>query len=1602
MNNQTDFLNILLGGKASIEEENIKSLCADFAIILKEAIKNDFIKNEAEVNTIQKIFEAVIPSQLVCDLMKEISADLFYEFGMYLNENHDANLEQIIHNYLNVFRYSEFLERIYDERKWDDIIYNLIVASNFTVEKLFNQRNNDYGNKTLFKILKGSKEINYTWDSIYREVEKYSAAFAAQMLEHPEENFKTAFLLENSLQMVKLDLACLTSGIVNVMIPANSVPHHISYILNITEAGLLFVTDEKQLAKIKSIKNELTHLRKVVLLEGKSAEDWIISFDEFLNSASANQKEFLENLRSKTTALSTATIMFTSGTTGEPKGIVFSQVNIVYKRFCRAMALPKINDGDRYLAFLPLFHTFGRYLEMMGAIFWGAEYVFMENPSAETMVANMQQVKPSIFISIPKKWMQLYEIITSEVDIEFEDEEAIKNKVHEITGGNLKWGLSAAGYLPPDIFMFFQKYGIELMSGFGMTEATGGITMTPPGQYIQNSLGKELPGIEIKVAEDGELLIRGNYVMMGYYGESYEETFGSEGWFATGDIMKRDDTGFIEIIDRKKEIYKNIKGETIAPQKIENLFRDFDLVKQVFLVGDHKSFNTVLIYPNYESEKIKVAEFDESLRRDYYSSVVAAVNNFLAPFERIVDFRIIDRPISDKYNELTPKSTYKRRVIEDNFSKVIDEMYEKDHIDLYVSGLDIRIPNWFMREKGCLSGDIKLIDGKIVIKKLNTKLEVSIIDKEKSLIRIGSYIYKITSRYIDLQIFLTNPVYWVGNYALLKFTGDSVFQWYRQSDRDNKIEFYNTADIIEQNEIEFLKLQKIDSENEISLNGLNAAVIQLQSGEEEYSLFAANYLNKLMLDDTIPIFKLAKNILMRPQLSTYLNVRRRMFLIASKYLKTGELNSLFDTYLLRDKNLFDDSVINEFVQNGKGIEYLETVEEQIQKEFEFTLRSFSEGGRKLSKKDLRNSSLTGLLNLLCTLGIRHPARYKKVRQIFVRYQLIKDWNEVSELTKNLRTKVRNEFRAWLGENKRVAVDIETGEEYGWEDVLTFEPDISAEDKIRMLKAISELPVLREAIFLFSKGIIIQLNNILPSGIWISHIGDFDYKSSYRVTVQTRFQGAFELIINLNKKLKLEDVQEEVNWQILSGSRVSGQTLAEDFGGYWEEYDLWSEEYVSGDTVQKFIKRSIRKKDEQEIRLYHLWPFFVWNATTAYYNFWKLTGYRMMIEKPSYQNIIIPSHDYQTGTRLVSISYRIESDSIYVFLQKLNEYFIKATENEFPFLRRDTIWNYVFSGIINAEGTEKGLKVLYGLLNEKKKLYELENSTQVEVGLKEFLSNIEINGFLPKRLYFAIKRFHRWFKLNNDATSSAQAEMLQELYETYRLSDVELSFPATRTRFFYETVFQNSSKNLRSILKEIITEQRRKEISNEDALSKFSNIKNELKISSDEEYFISRLTYPHLKPADFAELIYSKSEGAPSVNLVVQYQDYDGNPFSIRKPVSPKEISRLHQLFIEENLMVTFKAEHQFLVAISDRGYIIGGLFYYRSTKNTVHMDKIVVSERYRRLGISDKLMNELFNRLLAERTDYVTTGFFRPEYFYKFGFKIEKKYTGLVKELKKS
>ena len=1578
----------LQAGKAALEQSEIDDLIINLRIELSRSVSGNQLINEQNAEQWQSVFEGLFSSELANPFMESMDKDLFFTFGEYLasfSVQPNEKIVTIIHNYLNLFRNSPFLQKIYNERRWDNLIHTLIVQSNYTFDVLFNQRVNQYKKKNLFRIIKDDYTIDYNWQKTSEMVYNYRSSINHILFEIESENKIVAFLLENSLDMVMLDLACLTSGIVNAMIPANSVSEHISFILNQTKAPILFADDEKQLAKIRSIKKETPFLKTVVMLKGNAAEDWVISFDEF--KAMASGHNIKTDIQIKPDSL--ATLMYTSGTTGEPKGIMFSHTNIVYKRFCRAMAIPGISDADRYLAFLPLYHTFGRWLEMTGAIFWGAEYCFMENPSVETMIDNMRLVKPTIFISIPKKWIQLYEYITARIDVEVDDDEKIKKAVVNATGGELKWGLSAAGFLPPDIFKFLQRYGVELMSGFGMTEATGGITMTPAFQYRENSLGKALPGIEIKLGEDGEILIRGPYVMLNYYNQSLDETFDADGWLATGDIMRMDKDGFIEIIDRKKEIYKNIKGETIAPQKIENLFRDFEFVKQVFLVGDHRPFNTVLIFPDLKSESSPLLNMDEQQRQEYFSTVIVSVNNFLAPFERILDFRIIARAFDDANHELTPKGTYKRRVIEKNFEELIQSMYQKDHISLPLGKYEVKIPNWFLREKGALSRDVFLRENIISIPKLHSSLIIKIVNDEENIFQIGNYAYRINTKQIDLQDILTNPFYWLGNVKLVEFAGLGIFRWYRKTEAEKDIDFVERIISVENDDQTRNSFLEILTAREVSILGLHFAMVMLQSEQSDDNYKAIKYFSEILKDSKSTHYKLAVELALRPELIIEISIKRKMFLASLQTLKKDNFRKLLDLYTSVDHNFLNNELIIGINNVSRGDDNLKEIESVIQNQISLIT----------SETNLDNTSIPNLLELLVSYGIYHPSSYQRIRRLFLQHELYGSTKDLRNAGLLSRMEIRKQFTTWLGENRRVAIDPETGEEYYWKDVLIFDQAISESDQEILTKAISETQIIREAIFLFTGSVLISLNNILPSGVWISKYTESESRSAFRVTVQTRFQGGFDIAIHLNHSEPSEMIQEEIKWKVIAGTELNGEKLAAKLGGLWEEYNLWTEEFVGDESVERFIRREYKRNDEVTFeKLRNLWKFFVWNAASAYVKFWKLSDMKMELTDTTPDGLIVSPHDYQTGCIITSFSKRRKTESTLAFIINFYESFVKQTEEKYPQIKKASVWNAIFSGIIEAEGIDNGISLINKFRRELGSS-DIIKKEEIISRINSFIHNIKNHGYLPKQLYFAVKRFHRWYMLNRSASLSAQAEMIYELYETYRLFDLEEQYPAARTRFFLETVFYNSPQRFKDVLRELVSKQRHRKISKEESLNLINALHFEFELDEKETYFITRLGYPHLKPSDSAALLTIKSSIASQPNLVVQLQDDDGNIYTIRNPINPKEISKLHQLYLEANLNVNFRPEHQFLVAVSERGFIIGGAFYYRSDEDTVHMEKIVMSNRYRRKGISEGIMNELFSRIKSENIKFVTTGFFRPEYFYRFGFKIERKYSGLVKEL---
>jgi long-subunit acyl-CoA synthetase (AMP-forming)/GNAT superfamily N-acetyltransferase len=1475
---------------------------------------------------------------------------------------------------LDLVRRSPILRRITTENlvaEWTDRITALIDASHYTFGAMLRQRCETYGGRPLLQ-LNGHPPQSISWRQVGGRVDLIARGLLA--VSQATASAPVAILSENRLEMALVDLACLANGIVNVVIPASASELDVAFILRHSGAGTVIVSDGEQLRKVLSARNDLPELQTLIAFEHEAARTRdVLPFEAILEQAGKVSPAQLAEHRDSVRIDDLATIMYTSGTTGTPKGIMFSHRNLVSKRFARAIALPEIGEEDRFLCYLPLFHTFGRFLELCGCIFWGATYCFAESPAISTIIQQMQELRPTVFISIPMKWMQLYEQICRQVDIEIDSDQAILAATRKVTGGQLRWGLSAAGYLDPEIFRFFQRQGVELMSGFGMTEATGGITMTPPGQYRPGSLGKALPGIELALAEDGELKIRGPYVMTGYLNlPDGEGSFDEEGWFPTGDLMEADEDGFLSIVDRKKEIYKNAKGETIAPQKIENLFRDFESVGRVFLVGDHRPCNTALIYPNPDFTEIDLTAMSAGERRSHFASLVVSANAFLAPYERIVDFALIDRDFDQARRELTAKGTFRRRTIEESFASTIALLYRRTTVT--VGGLEVDFPNWLFQVLGITTQDLSVVGDQLRLASISTALTLRLV--EPGTARIGSAFYRIEKERLDVGMLLTTPRLWIGNAELVAFAPLSPEQRRRRRVTAG-IEWSRSLLSAEPAESDREAARALLHRQSVDLLELHQLALLLSAPEANDGVLAVRVLDHLLGFCEGEPRETILHLLRRIAGSDQEEVVRRAFQVLLPVEHQQRLAGTVESFLDGDLQVLDTETIAVLVERDLQPECLTALCDATER--------YCSAPWPLTRKVI--DTACSLLQLLAEYGAAHPTRYRRLRAVLTTVAMIDLDDEVGAEVARAREHLQLGFRRWVGEPSRIAVDPETGLEYRWDDVIAFADEVDDEGRRRLLGAIKSTSLLREGVFLFSGGSGLRLEDILPGGIWIRLLGEDHGKSVYRVAVRTRSSEQYDLAVNLNRTMSADEVTQEIDWLII----CSETGLVETFGGYWPEYDLWTEEYIHGETLDHALRRLGRHQPDQE-RLQVLWPFVAWSAMSAFVALWHRTGEA----NPSPGNVTVPLHDYHSGARLVSISGRRPLAAVTDLLLSLHDDFIRPVEESHSDLAGLVGWQTICSAYLETVGQERGLRALRAGVE----LLAGTDSSELISAIESFVEQVEQHGFVPCRLHFAADRYRRWAKLNPEATLQARARTLQEMEVTYDLNELQPTYPEVRARFFRETVFAESEPALTEALDQLVHQLRSGATAADDLSAAISDLRAQLRLSPEDDFFLARLSYPHLQPEDVAVFVAAETGGARQSEMVVTMEDADGNLMRIRHALSAKEVARLHRLFISEKLPVQLRPEHRFLVAINERDLIIGGLYYeLLADEQAAHLDKIVVAGPFRGKGVAGALLEELCNRLRTAGIQSLTTGFFRPQFFYRYGFTVERRYAGLVRSL---
>ena len=1493
--------------------------------------------------------------------------------------------QKTIHDFLELGHLPIINNEIFNSKnvdEWFDIIHKLIIKSKLTVGHLINQRARYYDNKICFKVINGNNIENYSYKEIWHKIIQIGQALS--YIESKNDNdIVVGIFTENSLRGALIDLSCLSFHFPVVPIPVTTTAEHFDFIINNSEITHLFIGGNSVQGILRDSKIDQSSL---VIYHLDDHSDAIIHADQWESFISKSIEYDEINVLKRINDCDMkdiSTVMYTSGTTDDPKGIVFTQENIISKRFARALALPSFCSNDIFLCFLPLYHTFGRYFELLGSIFWGATYAFAESPYFKSLLKDFQISKPSIFISVPKRWIQLMDHANS-INLTDDNNDKNNNGISSITGGNLKFGLSAAGYLDPDVFHFFQDNNINLMSGYGMTESTGGITMTPPDDYQPDSVGRPLPGIDTKIAEDGELLIRGSYVSSYYFSKTNNSTL-KNGWFHTGDIFK-EKNGHLYIIDRKKEIYKNTRGQTISPQKIENMFQDFDGISSAFLVGDGLEFNTLLIYPDYDTLPIEFSKENISSIREYYSSLVQSVNSFLTPYERVINFAIIKRSfINDE--ELTQKGTYKRKIIIKNFDAIISPMYQKNYVTLSYNEFQIYIPNWLLREKGVSRNDIYW-DGSILSIR-NNKNNIKIQWSDNFLI-IGDFTYNTNDNIIDLQSILICPELWLGNNSFTDFIGKSVFRIARFEQTNSiKLQFpFNNKESSE-------SVKNIDDfEGAVDLYELHKSTDKLYNGD----LKAFAVYNRLFRSNHEELKRIAFNILLSFREHDNISLRLRAIETILPEL-SGELfyELLFDTFKkYNDEKSKDKFSIKIQLLND---EHFKAILSQLGK--------YRKDLNTIEKVQLLFIQI--LLPFVADYGIYHPTKYIWARSELYWWQIVECPKRILSLAQKEHYKLINGFRSWIGPNRKLAINRNDDSEYNWKDVIIFDELIEPAIQEALLNAITNTALIKESIFLFYDHRLIELNDINPEGVWVTLLRKNHGKTVLRILVQTKNDDSYNFAININDNHEKEFIEEEIKWLIIMGSSIHGEKFIEEFGGYWPEYNLYTEEYIPGETLSQYLERNRNEIEENSApdRWQMRWLHFIWSGTAAYINFWWRSDKKVQIGDPSPKNLIIPEHDYTSGTRLISITNRKKTSEISNLLFRIYKNFIDDTENEYIGLKRMADWELIFSVIMQET------KVKYGIPLIKQFKEEINNNTYKKKTAKkygltdkridDFLLEVENEGVLTKRMVFAALRYERWLDLNQNATLKARTTILQELYQDYKLGELLSEYPETRVRFFLMTCLKDSNDNLKKLLSELIKELRSKIVTEDDLQNRLHHIHENIKVSDEEKFFLTHLVFKHLAAADYIELVTMNEGDNSRVDLVMLCEDKDGNGYRIRPPFHPKEIARFHSILIKSNLEPIFQGDHEFLLIFDIKDRLVGGVYWKKSKKDTIaHFEWIVIRSNYRKKDLSNRLMDELFIRLKNKGIQHVIAGFFQEEFFYKHGFKIDRNFGGLVKNIAKT
>jgi long-chain acyl-CoA synthetase len=495
---------------------------------------------------------------------------------------------------------------------------------------------------------------------------------------------RVGLLADNSVEWLLADMGILAAGAVNVPPHAPLTARQVLYQFRDAGVSWAFVADAQQLAKIKHVRAELPDLRGIVVFDRRAAGSDAQSWDGFLQKGRQSLPELREELLRREQSLggdSLATVMYTSGTTGEPKGVMLTHGNLLSNaQACNDMC-PR-REGSVLLSWLPFSHIYGRTVDHYLSMVAGA--VLALAPSPETVVENLGEIQPTHLSCVPR----FYEKVLAAVAAA--DPELTGKRLRGLFGPRIEWLSSGGAPLPPAIAHAYLKAGLRVLQGYGLTESAPVISFNRPENFKLETVGQPIPGIEVRIADDGEILTRGPHVMTGYWNnpQATAEAI-RDGWLYTGDLGQLDEDGFLSVTGRKKELMVMSSGKKLVPSHIEGLLLADPCIDQVVVFGEGRNFLTALIVPNWDNLRRELQTIgveansqppeilaDNPVVKELLAKRMDAALKDVSSWEHVKEFAVLLRPFTVAGEELTVSLKLRRSVIEEKYRSKLQALYQ--------------------------------------------------------------------------------------------------------------------------------------------------------------------------------------------------------------------------------------------------------------------------------------------------------------------------------------------------------------------------------------------------------------------------------------------------------------------------------------------------------------------------------------------------------------------------------------------------------------------------------------------------------------------------------------------------------------------------------------------------------------------------------------------------------------------------------------------------------------------------------------------------------------------------------------------------------------